>query len=299
MMSNLINNLTSRHVFISLIFGFFAGTIQYDLPFINQITSPDQFFLDLIVGILLAIVFIAIYILFIDSFYVDVMFQDSLEIFKDELSPVKKIIAILLNDLLIAFALIVSLISLYESYGVTIELNNLGDLLISFILLGFPLIAFFLFDKHRLKKEIEEKRQGYAKVNDKALKIKSNSNIDDVEEFIIKIIKSDTFNPDLYHQDYRVIHITDEETTTYNKFECEVYFQFLNDELGINHESINFDSFKISQREDFEFCTSIVFEYEYDLKLTGKSGISGKVKNHSIIMCTENGWICLCDTVEF
>ena len=92
-------------------------------------------------------------------------------------------------------------------------------------------------------------------------------------------------------------HLLGVDSFVFNKEELEDLFGFQN-ELGINLNSIDIDTFKLINRTDTEYCTSVIYEYDFDLKLIGSFGLKGKIVNHSIMLWTENGWLFLTDTQE-
>ena len=125
----------------------------------------------------------------------------------------------------------------------------------------------------------------------------ANADNDELQQFIIKTLKNPEFSRESYHQNYAAFVIAEGETTVFNKEELEDMFEF-QDELGIDLNSIDIGTFKLLNRTDTEYCTSVIFEYDFDLKLIGSLGLKGKIVNHSIMLWTENGWLFLTDTQE-
>jgi hypothetical protein len=125
----------------------------------------------------------------------------------------------------------------------------------------------------------------------------ANGDNDELKQFLISALKDPEFSQERYHQYYAAFVIAEGETTVFNKEELEDMFEF-QDELGIDLNSIDIGTLKLLNRTDTEYCTSVIFEYDYDLKIIGNMGLKGKIVNHSIMLWTENGWLFLADTQE-
>ena len=269
-------------------FGFF-NIDRFHWNWMNELISPYEF----LTPVLIIAALIAVFYLTSDFFY----FQLSL------------------GSLALAF----NLLFVYEFLDISLNLESLVDQFKIITLVGLPL-AIYIYIMQKIEDkvaeetynfEVEEYEKNVVEVKGVSRKLDENktegantgdimsasSDNDELKQFIIKTLKNPEFSQERYHQNYAAFVIAEGETTVFNKEELEDMFEF-QDELGIDLNSIDIGTFKLLNRTDTEYCTSVIFEYDYDLKLIGSMGLKGKVVNHSIMLWTENGWLFLADTQE-
>jgi len=269
-------------------FGFF-NIDRFHWNWMNELISPYEF----LTPVLIIAALIAVFYLTSKFFY----FQYSL------------------GSLVLAF----NLLFVYKFLDISLNLESLVDQFKIITLVGLPL-AIYIYIMQKIEDkvaeetynfEVEEYEKNVVEVKGVSRKLDENktegantgdimsasSDNDELKQFIIKTLKNPEFSQERYHQNYAAFVIAEGETTVFNKEELEDMFEF-QDELGIDLNSIDIGTFKLLNRTDTEYCTSVIFEYDYDLKLIGSMGLKGKVVNHSIMLWTENGWLFLTDTQE-
>jgi len=269
-------------------FGFF-NIDRFHWNWMNELISPYEF----LTPVLIIAALIAVFYLTSKFFY----FQYSL------------------GSLVLAF----NLLFVYKFLDISLNLESLVDQFKIITLVGLPL-AIYIYIMQKIEDKVAEETYNFAveeyeknvvEVKGVSRKLDENktegantgdimsasSDNDELKQFIIKTLKNPEFSQERYHQNYAAFVIAEGETTVFNKEELEDMFEF-QDELGIDLNSIDIGTFKLLNRTDTEYCTSVIFEYDYDLKLIGSMGLKGKVVNHSIMLWTENGWLFLTDTQE-
>ena len=269
-------------------FGFF-NIDRFHWNWMNELISPYEF----LTPVLIIAALIAVFYLTSDFFY----FQLSL------------------GSLVLAF----NLLFVYEFLDISLNLESLVDQFKIITLVGLPL-AIYIYIIQKIEDKVAEETYNFAVeeyeknvIEVKAVSRKLDENItegantgelvlangdnDELKQFLISALKDPEFSQERYHQNYAAFVIAEGETTVFNKEELEDMFEF-QDELGIDLNSIDIGTFKLLNRTDTEYCTSVIFEYDYDLKIIGSMGLKGKVVNHSIMLWTENGWLFLADTQE-
>jgi len=292
--------------------GVFSFANKDQFHWINEFTSPNEFLSPLLVLAALYAIFyltsdVCIRKLFNqydsptinDSFLFTLRMADQFQLS--------------LASLLLAF----NLLFLYELWNISLNLESLVDQFKMITLVGLPIVIYIYINK---KVELAAKSYYISVEEDdndvievKAVSRKLNENItegantrelvlangdnDELKQFLISALKDPEFSQERYHQYYAAFVIAEGETTVFNKEELEDMFEF-QDELGIDLNSIDIGTLKLLNRTDTEYCTSVIFEYDYDLKIIGNMGLKGKIVNHSIMLWTENGWLFLADTQE-
>lgn len=269
-------------------FGFF-NIDRFHWNWMNELISPYEF----LTPVLIIAALIAVFYLTSKFFY----FQYSL------------------GSLVLAF----NLLFVYKFLDISLNLESLVDQFKIITLVGLPL-AIYIYIMQKIEDkvaeetynfEVEEYEKNVVEVKGVSRKLDENktegantgdimsasSDNDELKQFIIKTLKNPEFSQERYHQNYAAFVIAEGETTVFNKEELDDLFGFQN-ELGINLNSIDIDTFKLINRTDTEYCTSVIYEYDFDLKLIGSLGLKGKIVNHSIMLWTENGWLFLTDTQE-
>ena len=269
-------------------FGFF-NIDRFHWNWMNELISPYEF----LTPVLIIAALIAVFYLTSDFFY----FQLSL------------------GSLVLAF----NLLFVYELLDISLNLESLVDQFKIITLVGLPL-AIYIYIIQKIEDKVAEETYNFAVeeyeknvIEVKAVSRKLDENItegantgelvlangdnDELKQFLISALKDPEFSQERYHQNYAAFVIAEGETTVFNKEELEDMFEF-QDELGIDLNSIDIGTFKLLNRTDTEYCTSVIFEYDYDLKIIGNMGLKGKIVNHSIMLWTENGWLFLADTQE-
>lgn len=288
--------------------GFFIG----DQPMINSLISPYEFLMPFLVT---AVLFV-LYIYVIIPFYYSVLWNEYETFIEEEASLLKKISAIILHDCFQGFVIFFNLIFLYEILGIKLSLDTPDSQFVTVISIGFPLVVWFVFDKVTEKNEREGLiAEEYAVVNVKPVNRNLNKEISlnngdktpvtfqsdnrDLKNFILNILISKEYQRDLYHQDYKNFVISDEECISFSKLEID-NLNTIKHHSGVNAESVKVETLNILERNDTDFCTSVIYEYEYEFELDSDeaSRLSGKVISHSIMVWTERGWLCLSDTEE-
>ena len=269
-------------------FGFF-NIDRFHWNWMNELISPYEF----LTPVLIIAALIAVFFLTSKFFYLQYS----------------------LGSLVLAF----NLLFVYKFLDISLNLESLVDQFKIITLVGLPL-AIYIYIMQKIEDkvaeetynfEVEEYEKNVVEVKGVSRKLDENktegantgdimsasSDNDELKQFIIKTLKNPEFSQERYHQNYAAFVIAEGETTVFNKEELEDMFEF-QDELGIDLNSIDIGTFKLLNRTDTEYCTSVIFEYDYDLKLIGSMGLKGKVVNHSIMLWTENGWLFLTDTQE-
>jgi len=269
-------------------FGFF-NIDRFHWNWMNELISPYEF----LTPVLIIAALIAVFYLTSKFFY----FQYSL------------------GSLVLAF----NLLFVYKFLDISLNLESLVDQFKIITLVGLPL-AIYIYIMQKIEDkvaeetynfEVEEYEKNVVEVKGVSRKLDENktegantgdimsasSDNDELKQFIIKTLKNPEFSQERYHQNYAAFVIAEGETTVFNKEELEDMFEF-QDELGIDLNSIDIGTFKLLNRTDTEYCTSVIYEYDFDLKLIGSLGLKGKIVNHSIMLWTENGWLFLTDTQE-
>jgi hypothetical protein len=222
-----------------------------------------------------------------------------------------QLIAVPLHHSFVSLLLAYNLLILYKGQNLSPNSDSLVDQFTLIALVGFP-IALYIYIMDKIEKKMIEEdcndvieiKAVSRKLDENKVKgietnelVLANSDNDELKQFLIGIANEPELSPELYHQNYAAFVIAEGETTVFNKEELEDLFGFQN-ELGINLNSIDIDTFKLINRTDTEYCTSVIYEYDFDLKLIGSLGLKGKIVNHSIMLWTENGWLFLTDTQE-
>ena len=222
-----------------------------------------------------------------------------------------QLIAVPLHHSFVSLFLAYSLLTLYKGLNLSPNSDSLVDQFTLIALVGFPIALYIYIMDEIEKKMIEEDCNDVIEIKAVSRKLDenkvkgietnelvlANSDNDELKQFLIGIAKKPELSPELYHQNYAAFVVAEGETTVFNKEELDDLFGFQN-ELGINLNSIDIDTFKLINRTDTEYCTSVIYEYDFDLKLIGSLGLKGKIVNHSIMLWTENGWLFLTDTQE-
>ena len=301
--------------FICANVGCFAAWAGGDFHWFGEIISPYHFLPIFLIGGLL----FTVYSYLLLPLYNSKMWTQYVGSEIDDPVSFTQRIAVPLHHSFISLLLASNLLALYESLNLSLDLASLVGQLTLIILVGSPIALYIYITDKNFEKHIEEDYNDTFEEDDndvieiQAVSRKLDENItegvntgelvlangdnDELKQFIISTLKEPEFSRERYHQNYAAFVIAEGETTVFNKEELEDMFEF-QDELGIDLNSIDIGTFKLLNRTDTEYCTSVIFEYDYDLKLIGSMGLKGKVVNHSIMLWTENGWLFLADTQE-
>ena len=294
-----------RGVFIGANIGFFVGD-SFLLDWIYNYTAPHFFLTD----ISTFIGFGGIY-WYLSELYDDKLWSVHYSSKINDTFSFRQLIAVPLHHSFVSLFLAYSLLTLYKGLNLSPNSDSLVDQFTLITLVGFP-IALYIYIMDKIEKKMIEEdcndvieiKAVSRKLDENKVKgietnelVLANSDNDELKQFLIGIAKEPELSPELYHQNYAAFVVAEGETTVFNKEELDDLFGFQN-ELGINLNSIDIDTFKLINRTDTEYCTSVIYEYDFDLKLIGSLGLKGKIVNHSIMLWTENGWLFLTDTQE-
>ena len=294
-------------------FGFF-NIDRFHWNWMNELISPYEF----LTPVLIIAVLFAVFYLTSDFFIKTSFNQYDSPTINDTFSftlQMARYFQLSLGSLALAF----NLLFVYEFLDISLNLESLVDQFKIITLVGLPLVI-YIYIMQKIEDKVAEETYNFAVeeyeknvIEVKAVSRKLDENItegantgelvlangdnDELKQFLISALKDPEFSQERYHQYYAAFVIAEGETTVFNKEELEDMFEF-QDELGIDLNSIDIGTLKLLNRTDTEYCTSVIFEYDYDLKIIGNMGLKGKIVNHSIMLWTENGWLFLADTQE-
>ena len=116
----------------------------------------------------------------------------------------------------------------------------------------------------------------------------NNGNSDELEDYLLKLLKSKKFVSEYYLDEFSSLNITDGQYQVFDKDGLKEIFDIMSNQPL----EMEIQSFKILSRSDTTNFTSVTFEYKWIGK-TGNTELNGAVEGHTILMKTDNSWVAV------